>query len=220
MPTLRTRRLVPPSESQRVQTPVEGRACESAPSISIRVLLISVFCSICLGCTTHSAPTGPMQSDVLAPAGFTPIASRVPQEKWKRVFFRITRDIRLLPKLHPHIHDLKITLLRDDTERTLLFMARARLTGNADENFWKTQTRRLYEPELSPDFVQIRHYANRSLTESEAYLQQDRAAKTVIAVSDDRRGNVHIVGGSRLIGGAEPFVLDQIIRSMTNVLNR
>ena len=171
------------------------------------------------GCSTPK-PSSPAKHDgVRIPADFTLIPSRIPKEEWKRVFFRIARDIRLLPKLHPHIHDLKITLARDETERTLLFVAYARLTQNAEQNFWKTQTRRLYEPDMSPDFVQIRQYPNRSLTESDAYLRGDQAAKTVIAVSDDRRGNVYIVGGSRLLGGDQPFALDQIVRTMTDALN-
>lgn len=187
----------------------------------LRPLSCMVLALMLVGCATPSVSNpSPARLGIKTPAGFNPIPSRVPKVEWKRVFFRVARDIRLLPRLHRHVYDIKVTLLTDKDERTFLFIAHARLTHKTDENFWKIESHRLYQPEMKPDFVQIRHYPNRSLTESEAYLRGEHVAKTVIAISDDRHGNVHLVGGSRLIGGDEPFVLDQIVARMVNDLNR
>ena len=186
----------------------------------IRSVLLLAMLLGWAGCSTPKPPSGSEIDSVRLPSGFTPISSRVPSEEWKRVFFRVTRDVRLLPKLHPHIFDIKVTLARDRNERTFLFIAKARLTENADDNFWKHTARRLYEPDMAPDFVQIRHYSNRSLTESEAYLRGDAAAKTVITISDNRQGSVYLLGGTRLIGGDQPFLLDRIISEISNDLNR
>ena len=186
----------------------------------IRLFSLLTLLLALAGCSTTKPSSGPKNVGVRVPNGFTDIPSRVPGEEWKRVFFRVARDVRLLPKLHPHVFDVKVRLLRAADERTLLFIAHARLTKNADENFWKHTARRLYEPDMAPDFVQIRHYANRSLTESEAYLRGDAAAKTVITISDNRQGSVYLLGGTRLIGGDQPFLLDQIITRMSNDLNR
>ena len=201
--------------------------------LSVRQVVAPALSLLLAGCASDdaSAPRSPQRaSGVLAryrvatPAGFQVIRSEIPAVQWEGTFFRIARDIRLLPKLHREVRGVDVTLLSNQRRDRFLFCAAVRFTGvdrAARKRFLQTGVHRLFDNSPPPDFQNTRSTEHRDVIHSEG-VRRDRDAVAQVSIYGVGLGADvgYVFGGVWLSSGADPFGMDDILRDLKDQLAR
>jgi len=180
------------------------------------------------GCAADDRPRGGPVTGPLAryglptPEGFRVIASEVPDVPWQQTFFRIARDIRLLPALHPEIERADLTLLANAPRDRLLFCAAVRfhqLDRAARRDFLRRQVYALFDNNPKADFQRIQRHQQWDLIHSEGVRRDaDAVAQVVIYAVNRQSSTVYLLGGVWPSTGIDPFAMDRTLRELATRL--
>lgn len=181
-----------------------------------------------VGCAT--APPQEQPGAALAryriesPAGFQVVPSEVPELEWESTFFRIARDVRLLPKLHPEVRGANVTLLANQQRDRFLFIAAVNFTDmeqSARREFMRAGIRSLFNKNPNPDFQNTRSTERWDVIHSEGIRQDENAIAHVSIYAVNGKSNVaYILGGVWLSSGMGPFAMDNILRNLKDQLTQ
>ena len=179
--------------------------------------LLSAGLGLLVGCASPSS-SDPQGSHDRRIAGFQQIESRVSETEWENTFFRIARDIHLLPKLHREVRTTKPELLasRDGTEflfrAPIQFIGKDRLERRA---FLQSTIRNLFGSSPKPDFQQTRNRNGFDQIHSEGVLgDSDPITKVSIYALNGDSNTSFLIGGVRVVSGTAPFALEQHLQEL------
>lgn len=202
-------------------------------AFSVLPVVASVAVLLLAGCASDEPVDGAAvkrPSGVLAryrvatPVGFQPIRSDVPEVVLEHTFYRIARDIRLLPKLHREIRGVDVTLLANARRDRFLFFAAVSFSGMdraGRKAFLQTRVRQLFGNSPPADFQNTRSAERWDTIHSEGVRRDRDAVAQVSLYAVNRDSDVsYVYGGVWLSSGADPFAMDQILRGLKEQLTR
>lgn len=179
---------------------------------------------IAAGCATDSGPSNKPAAGSLArygintPPGFRPIHSDVPDVPWQQTFFRIARDVRLLPKLHREIDAIDMTMMANQHNDRLLFCAAVKfsnMTRTERREFLRRKIYALYDKNPKADFQRIQNRKYWDVIHSEGVRGDSDSAAQVVIYAVNRNSSVtHLLGAVWLSTGVDPFGMDRNLQSM------